>query len=125
MKLYKKFKVRIPRKLKKAAKYGITHNVQHRTTNTDGRYNVLEVHSWTIQGRSTKWKVKATYKCAAEYKRMLNEEMLSWLNRRQDEEEILAELKKKVEYFRVKVPDIPYNPSKFHFCFDFTKGGEQ
>lgn len=93
---------RIPRKLKKAVKYGVTHSVQ-------------EIHSWSIQGRSTKWKVKATYKCAAEYKRIINEEMLSWMNRRQDEEDILAELKKKEEYFRGKITDIPYNPSKFHF----------
>lgn len=125
MKLHKKFRERIPRKLKKAAKYGITHNVQQCTTNTDGRYNVQEVHSWFIQGRSTKWKVKATYKCAAEYKRMFNRKMQSWLNRRQDEEEILAELKKKEEYFRGKIPDIQYNPSKFYFGFDFTKGGER
>lgn len=99
---------RIPRKLKKAAKYGVTHSVQHCATNTDGTYSVQEKHSWSIQGRSTKWKVKATYKCAAEYKRMINEEMLSWMNRRQDEEDILAELKKKEEYFRGKIPDIPY-----------------
>ena len=115
MKLYKKYKQRIPRKLKKAAKCGITHSVQQHTTNTDGRYNVREVHSWSIQGRSTKWKVKATYKCAAEHKRMLNERMSSWLTRRKDEEEMLAELKEKEQYFRGKIPDIPYNPSKFHF----------
>lgn len=112
---FRGFKARIPRKLKKAAKYGITHSVQHRATNTDGRYNVQEIHSWSIQGRSTKWKVKATYQCAAEYKRMLNEEMLSWLNRRQDEEDILAELKKKEEYFRGKIPDIPYKSVKVPF----------
>lgn len=82
---FRYFKARIPRKLKKAAKYGVTHSVQHRATNTDGTYSVQEIHSWSIQGRSTKWKVKATYKCAAEYKRMINEEMLSWMNRRQDE----------------------------------------
>ena len=115
MKLYKKFRERIPRKLKKAAKYGMTHSVLHCATNTDGTYSVQEIHSWSIQGRITKWKVKATYKCAAEYKRMNNEEMLSWMNRRQDEEDILAELKKKEEYFRGKIPDILYNPSKFHF----------
>ena len=117
MKLCKKFKVRIPRKLKKAAKYGITHTVHHRSTNTDSGYNVKEVHSWTIQGRRTKWKVKAVYKCAAEYKRYLNKEMLLLLNRGKDEEAMLAELKEKKAYFLGKSQDIQYNPLKFHDMF--------
>ena len=108
MNLYKMYKQRIPRKLKKAAKYGIIHSINQRTINADGIYKMTEVPSWSIQGRSTKWKVKATYKCAAEHKRMLNERMSSWLTRRKDEEEMLAELKEKEQYFRGKIPDIPY-----------------
>ena len=38
MNLYKMYKQRIPRKLKKAAKYGIIHSINQRTINADGIY---------------------------------------------------------------------------------------
>lgn len=116
-KFYKRFRSRIPRKLKKAAKYGINHCIKERYTKEDYKFSLQEIHFWTILGRRTKWKVKAAYKCATEYKRMLTEEQLSWLTR-QNEGEILAELKEKQKYFQGKIPDIPpYNPVKFHNLF--------
>lgn len=122
MKLHEKFRNRIPRKLKKAAKNGINHCVKSRFTNSDGKYNVQEIHFWTITGRRTKWKLRAIYKCVAEYKRMAKEQTESWLIHKKDEEEVLAFLQEKEKYLQqCKISEIPCSPPKFHI--EFTKGG--
>lgn len=70
-----RFKARIPRKLKKAAKFGIERRVYPKTeeknTTVSHAYIYTENVKYVILGRRTKWKVKACFKLIKEYKRQL------------------------------------------------------
>lgn len=72
---FRGFKARIPRKLKKAAKFGIERRVYQKTeekkTAVDHAYIYTENVKYVILGRRTKWKVKACFKLIKEYKRQL------------------------------------------------------
>lgn len=60
-----RFKARIPRKLKKAAKFGIERRVSQKTEEknaaVDHAYIYTENVKYVILGRRTKWKVKACF----------------------------------------------------------------
>lgn len=69
------FKARIPRKLKKAARYGIERRVYPKT---ERMTQPLVMHTsytenveYVILGRRTKWKQKARFKIIKEYKKQL------------------------------------------------------
>lgn len=69
-----RFKARIPRKLKKAAKYGVKRNVypaQTRIYVRDDKFVYQENVEYVIVGRRTKWKVMARFAAIKEYKRYL------------------------------------------------------
>lgn len=72
---FSSFKARIPRKLKKAAKFGIERRVYPKTeeknTAVGHTYIYTENFEYVILGRRTKWKVKACFKLIKEYKRQL------------------------------------------------------
>lgn len=72
---FRGFKVRIPRKLKKAAKFGIERRVYQKAEEkkkaVDHAYIYTENVKYVILGRRTKWKVKACFKLIKEYKRQL------------------------------------------------------
>ena len=71
---YRRYRKRIPRKLKKAAKYGIEHHPRIEKTENGGfKCSMLETHYWIIKGRRTKWKIKARYACKKEYEHLLKE----------------------------------------------------
>lgn len=86
---FRSFKARIPRKLKKAAKFGIERRVSQKTeeknTAVDHAYIYTENVKYVILGRRTKWKVKACFKLIKEHKRILvemwheiNDRIISW-----------------------------------------------
>lgn len=66
------YKDRIPRKLKKAARYGIERRIYQTTeekdTDVGHAYVYTENVKLVILGRRTKWKVKACFKLIKEYK---------------------------------------------------------
>lgn len=70
-----RFKARIPRKLKKAAKFGIEIRVYPKTeeknTTVGHAYIYTENVKYVILGRRTKWKVKTCFKLIKEYKKQL------------------------------------------------------
>ena len=70
-----KFGCRIPRKLKKAARYGIERRVYPTTQETETAYGHVYFHDERIEfaiiGRQTKWKVKARLARIKELKRQL------------------------------------------------------
>ena len=72
---FRNFKARIPRKLKKAARYGIERRVYPTTQETETAYGHVYFHDERIEfaiiGRQTKWKVKARLDCIKELKRQL------------------------------------------------------
>ena len=72
---FRRFKARIPRKLKKAARYGIERRIYPTTEEkeTSLRYALIynERVEYAIVGKRTKWKVKARFACINEYKRQL------------------------------------------------------
>ena len=72
---FRNFKARIPRKLKKAARYGIERRVYPTTQETETAYGHVYFHDERIEfaiiGRQTKWKVKARLACIKELKRQL------------------------------------------------------
>lgn len=72
---FRSFKVRIPRKLKKAARFGIERRVSPKTeeknTAVDHTYIYTENVEYVILGRRTKWKVRACFKLIKENKRRL------------------------------------------------------
>lgn len=72
---FRSFKARIPRKLKKAAKFGIERRVYPKTeeknTAVDHTYIYTENVEYVILGRRTKWKVRACFKLIKEDKRQL------------------------------------------------------
>lgn len=69
------FKVRIPRKLKKAAKYGIERRIysttEERKTSFGHAFFCNERIGYVIVGKRTKWKAKARLACIKELKRQL------------------------------------------------------
>ena len=69
------FKARIPRKLKKAARYGIERRVYPKTEEKDTAvghaYIYTENVKFVILGKRTKWKQKARFKIIKEYKKQL------------------------------------------------------
>lgn len=72
---FRSFKARIPRKLKKTAKFGIERRVSPKTeeknTAVGHAYIYTENVKYVILGRRTKWKVKACFKLIKEYKKQL------------------------------------------------------
>lgn len=69
------FKTRIPRKLKKAAKYGIERRIYPTTEEQEISFGHAFIHNerveYVIVGKRTKWKAKARLACIIEYKRQL------------------------------------------------------
>lgn len=69
------FKVRIPRKLKKAAKYGIERRVYPADENEISPITLVLKHAekvvFVIVGKRTKWKQKACLACMREERRRL------------------------------------------------------
>lgn len=69
------FKARIPRKLKKAARYGIERRIYPTTQETETAYGHAFIHNerveFAIVGKRTKWKLKARLACIKELKRQL------------------------------------------------------
>lgn len=72
---FKFYKVRIPRKLKKAARYGIERRVSPKTEEKNTAFGHAYIYTenvkYVILGRRTKWKVKACFKIIKEDKRCL------------------------------------------------------
>lgn len=73
---FRSFKARIPRKLKKAAKYGVEKRVypteiKKSVVPSDMIFKYDEKVEYLIIGRRTKWKVKACFKLIKEHKRQL------------------------------------------------------
>ena len=69
------YKARIPRKLKKAAKYGIERRIypttEEKDTDVGHAYVYTENVKYVILGRRTKWKVKACFKLIKELRNNL------------------------------------------------------
>lgn len=69
------FKARIPRKLKKAAKYGIERRIYPTTEEQETSFGHAFIHNERVEcvivGKRTKWKAKARLVCIKEYKRQL------------------------------------------------------
>lgn len=68
------FKIRIPRKLKKAAKYGVERHVNPtkiRIYMRDYKFVYEENVEYVIVGRRTKWKARARFAVIKEDKRRL------------------------------------------------------
>ncbi len=69
------FKARIPRKLKKAAKYGIERRVYPADENEISPITLVLKHTekvvFVIVGKRTKWKQKACLACMREERRIL------------------------------------------------------
>lgn len=72
---FRYFKARIPRKLKKAAKYGIERRIYPTTEEQETSFCHAFIHNerveYVIAGKRTKWKAKARLACIKEYKRQL------------------------------------------------------
>lgn len=71
---FRGFKVRIPRKLKKAAKYGVKRYVYPNKTRIYVRANKFvyeESVEYVTVGRRTKWKARVRLAAIKEYKRHL------------------------------------------------------
>lgn len=73
---FRRFKVRIPRKLKKAARYGVRKTyipttTEEKETAFGHTLHYTEKVAYVIIGKRTKWKVKACFACVKEYKRQL------------------------------------------------------
>ena len=70
---FSSFKARIPRKLKKAAKYGIERRVYPTTGEKETAFGheffYEEMVEYVIVGKRTKWKAKARLACIKVYKR--------------------------------------------------------
>lgn len=70
-----RFRARIPRKLKKAAKYGIERRVYPTTEEKENSFDHAFIHKerveFVVVGKPTKWKSKACLACIKEYKRQL------------------------------------------------------
>jgi hypothetical protein len=71
-----RFRARIPRKLKKAAKYGIERRVYPTTEEKETSFDHAFIHKerveFVVVGTPTKWKAKACLACIKEYKRQLS-----------------------------------------------------
>lgn len=69
-KRFYRFKVRIPRKLKKAAKYGIERRVYPTTEEKETSFGHAFIHNemveFVVVGKRTKWKAKARLACEKE-----------------------------------------------------------
>lgn len=72
---FRRFKVRIPRKLKKAAKYGVERRVYPADENEISPITLVLKHTekvvFVIIGKRTKWKQKACLACMREERRRL------------------------------------------------------
>lgn len=73
---FRRFKVRIPRKLKKAARYGIERRVYPADENEISPITLVLKHNmekvvFVIVGKCTKWKQKARLACMKEERRRL------------------------------------------------------
>lgn len=71
---FRRFKVRLPRKLKKAAKYGVKRYVNPtkvRICIHDYKYVYEENVEYIIVGRRTKWKARVRFAAIKEDKRRL------------------------------------------------------
>lgn len=73
---FRRFKVRIPRKLKKAARYGIERRVYPADENEISPITLVLKHNmekvvFVIVGKRTKWKQKARLACMKEERRRL------------------------------------------------------
>lgn len=72
---FSSFKARIPRKLKKAARYGIERRIYPTTEEKETAFghtlHYTEKVAFVIVGKRTKWKVKAYFACVKEHKRQL------------------------------------------------------
>ncbi len=87
---FRGFKVRVPRKLKKAAKYGVERRVypteiKKSVVSSDTIFKYDEKVEYLIIGRRTKWKLKARSEIIKERKRILvemwhkmNDRIISW-----------------------------------------------
>ena len=81
---FRRFKVRLPRKLKKAAKFGIERRVypnKIRIYIRDYKFVYEENVEYVIVGRRTKWKARARLAAIKEYKRHLAyqyDRMITW-----------------------------------------------
>lgn len=81
---FRGFKVRIPRKLKKAAKYGVKRYVYSNKTRIyvrDNKSVYEESVEYVTVGRRTKWKARARLAAIKEYKRMWHcqyDRMITW-----------------------------------------------
>lgn len=78
---YRRYRKRLPRKLKKAVKYGVEHYTYQsqfpprieKTENGGFKFSFREIHYWTTKASRTKWKIKAQYACKKEYGYLLKE----------------------------------------------------
>ena len=72
---FRRFKARIPRKLKKAAKYGIERRVFPTTEEKETSFGHAFIHNERVElvvvGKPTKWKAKARLAWIKEYNRQL------------------------------------------------------
>lgn len=85
---FRGFKVRIPRKLKKAARYGIERRVYPTTEEKETAFGHAFIYNerveFVIVGKPTKWKAKARLVSIKEYKRQLaymwqqSNRMITW-----------------------------------------------
>ena len=83
-----RFKARIPRKLKKAARYGIERRIYPTTEEKNTAFGHAFIYNerveFVIVGKPTKWKAKARLACIKEYKRQLvlfwqqSNRMITW-----------------------------------------------
>lgn len=87
---FSRFLIRIPRKLKKAAKYGVERRVypteiKKSVVSSGTIFKYDEKVEYLIIGRRTKWKLKARSEIIKEHKRILvemwwkmNDRIISW-----------------------------------------------
>lgn len=72
---FRYFNTRIPRKLKKAARYGVERRVYPTTEEKETAFGHAFIHNerveFVIVGKPTKWKAKARLALIKEYKRQL------------------------------------------------------
>lgn len=72
---FRGFKIRIPRKLKKAARYGIERRIYPTTEEKETAFGHSFIYNerveYVIAGRHTKWKARARLAAIKEYKRQL------------------------------------------------------
>lgn len=90
---FRYFKVRIPRKLKKAAKYGVKKHIYPTTEKTETAFGHVFIYNekieFVIVGKRTKWKAKMCQELMKEYK----ENFVTMFLQRQSDRIITPEFK--------------------------------